>query len=156
MRFAVSVVTWRQAEMRWPASGGSRPNRREHRHLPVGPLDPPLALLREGEVLYVVPLRSCHLFLSLCGEKSFVLALLPFHPGRVFDVGEPTVDRGAELGLPSQTRGEGEIADPEAEAAPQLCERAELVQLAQAVEPVAGGRARREDEPGLLERAEQA
>jgi hypothetical protein len=27
IRFAVSVVTWRQAEMRWPASGCSRSNR---------------------------------------------------------------------------------------------------------------------------------
>ncbi len=75
---------------------------------------------------------------------------------RVLDVGEPAVDRGAELGLPAQPRREGDVTDPEAEAAPQLGERAELVQLAQAVEPVAGRRARRDDEPGLLEIAEHA
>src|SRR5207244_11562218 len=74
----------------------------------------------------------------------------------VLDVGEPAVDGRAELGLPAQSRGEGDVADPEAEAAPQLGERAELVQLAQAVEPVAGGRARRDYEPGLLEIAEHA
>src|SRR5215472_7445386 len=99
----------------------------------------------------------------LCGEKPFVLALFPLEAGsddgqaavarpedriacgdpggRIFDVGEPAVDRGAELGLPPESRGEGDVADPEAEAAPQLGERAELVQLAQAVEPVARRRA---------------
>ena len=40
-------------------------DRGEHRHLPVGPLDPPLALLREGEILYVVALCCCHRFLSV-------------------------------------------------------------------------------------------
>ena len=35
-------------------------DRREHRHLPVGPLDPPLALRREGEIFHVVALRRCH------------------------------------------------------------------------------------------------
>src|SRR5436190_4086447 len=94
----------------------------------------------------------------LCGrQQPLVLTLLPLHPGElVLDVGEPALDRGAELGLPAQPRGEGDVTDPEAEAAPQLGERAELVQLAQAVEPVAGGRARRHDEPGLLEIAEHA
>ena len=43
---------------------------------------------------------------------------------------------------------------PRPKRLPQLGERAELVQLAQAVEPVARGRARRDDEPGLLEIAE--
>ena len=39
-------------------------DRGEHRHLPVGPLDPALALAREGEILHVVPFRRSHLFLS--------------------------------------------------------------------------------------------
>ena len=33
----------------------SLPDRREHRHLPVGPLDPPLALVGEGEVVSQSP-----------------------------------------------------------------------------------------------------
>src|SRR5207245_2497118 len=74
--------------------------------------------------------------------------------GRVLDVGEPAVDRGAKLGLAAQPRREGDVADPDAEPAPQLGERAELVQLAQAVETVAGRRPRRDDEPRLLEIAE--
>src|SRR4051812_9832737 len=95
----------------------------------------------------------------LCGrQQPLVLALLPLHPAAgcelVLDIGEPAVDRGAELGLPAQPRGKGDVADPEAEAAPQVGERAELVLLAQAVEPVARGRARGDDEPGLLEIAE--
>ena len=35
-------------------------DRSEHRHLPVGPLDPSLALGCEGKVFHVVPLRRCH------------------------------------------------------------------------------------------------
>src|SRR5262249_30627687 len=106
---------------------------------------------------HVVALRRCHLFLSLCGEKSFVLALLPLDPANAFlDVGEPAVDRGPELRFPAQPCGERDVADPEAETAAQLGERAELVQLTQSVEPVTGRRARRDDEPGLLEVAEHA
>src|ERR1041385_1102681 len=89
-------------------------------------------------------------------QKPLMLALLPFDPGRVLDVGEPTVDRRAQLGLSPQPRGKGDVADTEIEAAPQLGERAELVQLAQPVEPVAGGCPRRDDEPGLLEIADHA
>jgi hypothetical protein len=35
-------------------------DRGEHRHLPVGPLDPLLAPRREGEVFDVVALRRSH------------------------------------------------------------------------------------------------
>jgi len=35
-------------------------NRGEHRHLPVGPLDPLLAPGREAEVFHVVALRRSH------------------------------------------------------------------------------------------------
>ena len=124
-------------------------DRGEHRHLPVGPLDPPHALLREREVLYVVALRRCHRVLSSAsgGEQPFVLALFPLDPG-ASSPGEPAVDRGPELGLAAEPRGERDVADPEAEARAQLGERAKLVQLAQAVEPVAGGAAPRDDEAG--------
>ena len=54
--------------------------------------------------------------------------------------GEPAVDRRAELGLAPQPDGESDVADAEAEAAPELGERAKLVQLAQAVLAVAGRR----------------
>src|SRR4026207_227958 len=74
-RFAVSVVTCRQAGARGQAGGdaapGGRllalealPDRGEDRHLPVGPLDPAHALRGEPEILHVVSLCRCHSFLS--------------------------------------------------------------------------------------------
>src|SRR5437016_4334291 len=83
---------------------------------PVRPFDPALALLREGEVFHVVALRCCHEVLSrLCGpQQPLVLALLPLHPAELLlGVGQPAVDRGPQLRLPPQPRGEGDVADPE-------------------------------------------
>ena len=57
----------RDVEARGDAMAGQRlltlesfPDRREDRHLPVGPLDPPLPIFGEGEVFHVVALRRCH------------------------------------------------------------------------------------------------
>src|SRR5262249_18308846 len=46
-------------------------DRGEHRHLPVGPLDPRDALGGERQILDVVSLRRCHLVLSSGGEQAF-------------------------------------------------------------------------------------
>src|SRR5581483_3832534 len=83
-----------------------------------------------------------------------VLSLLPLDPGEVVGRREPGFDPAAELRLPPQARREGELGELDAEAPTQLPQRAELVQLAQAVEPVARRAAPRQDEPGLLEVAE--
>ena len=84
------------------------PDRGQHRHLPVGPLDPPYALDGEGEVLYVVLLRRSHLSLLPCrcdqaAKQPLVLALLPLHPGGVVGPAEPGVHRSAELRLAPET-----------------------------------------------------
>src|SRR4029077_3716060 len=136
IRFAVSVVTWRQAEMRWPASGCSRSNRsriaasagicrwaHSIRRLPSSARPRSFTSYR-----CVAAMKS---FLGLRGpQQPLVLALLPLHPtDMVFDIREPAVDRGAQLRLAPQPRREGDVADPEAEAAPQLGEHAELVPL---------------------------
>ncbi len=56
-------------------------DRGEHRHLPVGPLDPPLALGGEGEILHVVALRCCHRVLSLMRRSVVVRAFaVPTRP----------------------------------------------------------------------------
>src|SRR5579884_2916917 len=90
-------------------------------------------------------------------QQPLVLALLPLDPtALLLDVREPAVDRRAELGLAAQSRREGDVADPQPEAAAQLGEGAELVELAQPVEAVAGRGARRDDEARLLEVAEHA
>jgi hypothetical protein len=64
-----------------------------------------------------------------------MLSLLPVervHPAAV----KPRVERGPELGLAPEAVGERDFADVDVEAAPELPQRAELVELAQAVLPV--------------------
>src|SRR5262249_58753838 len=51
-------------------------DRCEHRHLPVGPLDPAHALGRECDVLDVMPFGGGHLVLSVtrrAGARAFVV-----------------------------------------------------------------------------------
>src|SRR5436309_8996646 len=90
------------------------------------------------------------LFSSSGGEQRLVLALLPFECCEV-DAGEPALDGGAKRRLAPEPGREGHVRELEPEALPQVAERAELVQLAEAVEPVAGGRAVGDDERGGLE-----
>src|SRR5205823_6572377 len=70
--------------------------------------------------------------------------------------GEPAVDRRAERRLAAQPRGECHVGELDAEAAEQLAERAELVQLAKPVESVPGRRSLRIDELDTLDVAEHA
>src|SRR5205823_7608814 len=79
-----------------------------------------------------------------------------FDPCEVVGPCEPAVDRPAKLRLAPEPCGEHEIRDLEAEPPAELGERLELVQLAEAVEPVAGGGAGRDDEAEALEVAEHA
>src|ERR671910_3039011 len=91
------------------------------------------------------------------GEQALVLALLPFDPGCVvLRAGEPAVDRAAQLRLTAEPRGERDLVELDAEPTAQLAQRAELVQLAEAVEAIARGRTTRAHEPVLLEVAEHA
>ena len=69
-----------------------------------------------------------------------MLALLPLDPGaRVVAGREPRVDRLAEPRIAPQPACEGELGELDPELGPELPERAEPVQLGQAVEPVARG-----------------
>src|SRR5205085_3211201 len=79
------------------------------------------------------------------GEERLVLALLPFECCEV-GAGEPALDRGAKRRLALEPGCEGHIRELEPETLPQVAERAELVQLAEAVESVTGRRALRDDE----------
>ena len=78
-----------------------------------------------------------------------MLSLLPVER---FDAAavEPRVDRGSEAGLTAKSGCKRQIADLDGEALPQVAQRPELVQLADAVRAVAGLRPRRNDEPGRL------
>ena len=81
-----------------------------------------------------------------------MLSLLPVDPVGRSDVGacEPRVDGAAERRLAAQPGSEGDVGELDAEPAAKLRERAKLVQLAQAVEPVPGGRSPWDDEAGRL------
>src|SRR5438876_8054946 len=91
-------------------------------------------------VVAMVPFSS-----SSGGEQPLVLALLPFERCEV-DAGEPALDGGAERRLAPEPRSEGHVRELELESLPQVAQRAELVQLPKAVEPVAGSGALRHDE----------
>src|SRR5581483_371545 len=91
---------------------------------------------------------------GLGGQQPLVLALLPLDPREVVGPREPAVDGPAELGLAPETGGEDDVRDGEVEPAAELGEPAQLVQLAQPVEAVAGRGAPRDDEPEPLEVAE--
>ena len=72
-------------------------DRRQHRHLPVGPGDPAHAVGGEREILHVVAFRRCHSvpFVDELSheQEALVLSLLPVDPvGGRSARGEPGVD----------------------------------------------------------------
>src|SRR5207237_9245490 len=89
------------------------------------------------------------------GERPLLLPLLPFE-GRELCPGEPRLDRGAQVRLTPEPGREGDVGELDPEAPPQIAERTQLVQLEEAVEPVAGRRPIRNDERGRFEVAQHA
>ena len=121
-------------------------DRGEHRHLPVGPLDPAYALGGEARsftsyrlVVAINPFpRSGS---SVGGQATSSRSCLRCSQSTQSADGScraASLDRGPEIGLAAQPGGEGELVELDGEALAQVAERAELVQLAEAVEPVAG------------------
>src|SRR4051812_36914344 len=176
IRFAVSVVTWRQAETRYPASGCSRSKRSRivvstgicrsahmMRRRPSGASDRSFT-----SCFAVVAIRVSLSFLlvDVAGtpfagrvgsgrEQPFVLPLLPFDPGEgVVGGAEPAVDGPQEIGLAAQTPREGDVRQIQAEGASQLAQRAQAVELGEPVEPVAARGARGHDQAVFFEVAE--
>src|SRR3954454_5950750 len=89
------------------------------------------------------------------GEQALVLALLPLDPlASVVARCEPGVDGAAEFRLAPQTTCEGELGELDAEAAAQLLQRPQPVQLRQAVGAVAGVGAAGGDEAVQLQVAQ--
>src|SRR5581483_2320110 len=77
---------------------------------------------------------------------------LPLDPGDgVVARCEPAVDRAPQLRFASEAPCEGQVLEVEPEAAAQVAQGPQPVQLGEAVDPVAGARPRRNDEPVLLE-----
>ena len=131
----------------------SFPDRGQHRHLPVGPSDPAHAFCGERQVLDIMAFRGGHGSFpgsarssssASCSQKPFMLAR------------EPCVDSGSQGRLPAKAQREGELADLDAEHLPELGEAAQLVQLADPVQPVAALRPARHDEARPLEIPEHA
>ena len=92
-----------------------------------------------------------------------MLSLFPLDPrgSHVFGwrdarAGKPCLDDAAELGLASKPERERKLAQLDAELAPELGKRPQLVQLADAVPAGAGGGAARDDETRGVEVAQHA
>src|SRR5262245_48085474 len=100
--------------------------------------------------LRVVAISPLLLSIQSCNKKPFMLALLPVERVHAAAV-EPRVQRGPQLGLASKTVRERDLADVDVEAAPELPQRPELVELTQAVLAVAGTGSPRHDEPRGLQ-----
>src|SRR3954451_17127458 len=156
-RFAVSVVTCRHAATRSPERRCSR-SKRSRIAASTGICRSAHSMRRLPSGASARSFTSCRLVVAIQpfsqmsgGQQPLVLALLPFDPRQVVCAGEPAVDRRAKLRLPPESRGERDVGDLDAEPAAQLPQRAELVQLPQAVEAVAGVRAPRNDETRVLE-----
>src|SRR5437868_13641721 len=147
IRFAVSVVTCRHAATRKPASGCSRSKRSR--------ISASTGICRSAHSIRRLPsgesarsFTSCRLVVAIQpfsrfvsgGQQPLVLALLPFDPREVVRAGEPAVDRRAEGGFPPEPCGKDEVGEFDAEPPPQLLQRAQLVQLAQAVQAVTRAR----------------
>src|SRR5919109_533243 len=158
-RFAVSVVTWRQAEIRYPASGCSRSRRsriaastgiwrsaHSMRRTPSG-----ASAMALTSCLFVVAIRS----FPLGGEQSLVLSLLPVEGGQPRP-GDPRLDRCPQRRLAFEAGGEGDVRQLDAEATSQLAERPQLVELEQAVQAVARAAPGRYDQPRPPEIAQHA
>src|SRR3954468_20809873 len=168
IRFAVSVVTCRQAEMRYPSSGFSRSNRSR--------ISVSTGICRSAHMMRRTPSEaSARSFTSWrfvvamnpsCpeiagsversrGEEPLVLALLPFDPGaRVVGGGEPAVDRALRLRLAPRPAGERDICEVDCERRAQVAQRPQAVQLREPVRAVAAARALRDDQAVLLEVAQ--
>ena len=76
-----------------------------------------------------------------------MLSLLPVERVDAAAV-EPRVERAAQLRLAAEPGGERDLADLDLRSGAGAAQRAELVQLPQAVQPVAGAAFARDDEPG--------
>src|SRR6476659_4970042 len=128
MRFAVSVVTWRQAEIRWPASGCSRSNR-SRIAASTGICRSAHSMRRFPSAARARSFTSCLFVVAMCpfsssgGQQPLMLSLLPLDPAEIVRTGEPVVDGTPQLGLTAQPRREHEVRDLEVEGAPQLGER---------------------------------
>src|SRR5207247_3575819 len=98
------------------------------------------------------PLQSSRSF-SSGSEQALLLTLLPIKRGQLRSR-EPGRYCGAQLGLTLESRSKGDVRELDVIAAAELAERPQLVQLQQAVEPVAATGSARNDEPCPLHVAE--
>src|SRR6266536_4711337 len=87
----------------------------------------------------VVAIQSFRLeFVPLRGEQPLVLALLPVQR-RELGPGEPALDGASQLRLAAEPRRERDVRQLDIEPAPQLAERAQLIELEQPIAAVAAG-----------------
>src|SRR5687768_13110807 len=96
--------------------------------------------------LLVVAISPRLLLDSSCGQKPFMLPLLPVERVDAAAV-EPGLERSPQLWLTPKTIGERDLADVDPEAAAQVPQRPQLVEVTQAVLAIAGAGSPGHDEP---------
>src|SRR5437763_6067782 len=159
-RFAVSVVTCRQAEIRYPESGCSL-SKRSRMAASTGIWRSAHSMRRTPSGASARSFTSCRLVVAIQsspvavsgGEQALVLALLPVEGGQ-FRAVQPGLERRAQIRLAAQPCGEGDVGKLDVVALPQVRERPKLVQVQQVVDPIAAGAAPRHDETRLFEVSE--
>src|SRR3954454_24992465 len=160
-RVAVSVVTCMQGEVGEPESGCSL-SKRSRMAASTGICRSAHSIRRMPSGASAMSFTSCRLVVAiqsfplvLGDEQSLVLSLFPVE-GREFGACEPGVDGSAEVRLAPQSRSECHVGELDLELLPEPPERAELVQLEQAVGAVSGGSPARDDETGALQVTEHS
>src|SRR5438094_3041171 len=139
-RLAVSVVTCKQAEIRYPESGCSR-SKRSRMAASTGIWRSAHSMRRTPSGASARSFTSCRFVVAiqsfrLRNEQALVLALVPVEGGEA-SPGQPRLHGRAQGWLAFEPGGEGDVTELDAEPDPQLAKRAELVQLEQAVDAVA-------------------
>src|ERR1051325_1542681 len=100
-------------------------------------------------------LTSCRLVVAiqsfpLRDEQALVLSLFPVESGEP-SARQPRLDRRAQRGLALEPSGERHVAELHTEARTELAQRTKLIQLEQAVDPVAARRPLGDDQLGRLQ-----
>src|SRR4029453_10867924 len=133
-RLAVSVVTCRQAEMRYPESGCSR-SKRSRIAASTGICRSAHSIRRTPSGASARSFTSCRFVVAMQSfqsgdEQALVLSLFPVEGGEL-GAGEPGIDGGSQVRLPAQSCSERDVGELDSGVLPQPPERAQLIELEQ-------------------------
>src|SRR6266480_1322024 len=156
-RLAVSVVTCKQAEIRYPESGCSR-SKRSRMAASTGIWRSAHSIRRTPSGASARSFTSCRFVVAiqssrLGGQEPLVLALLPVEGGQLVTC-QPGLYCRSQLRLALEPSCESDVGELHVVAPAELPQGAELIELEEPVQAIAGPIPPGEDEPCALEVAE--